>query len=86
MDFFVARFDPAKRRILAIVVNSVFLVFLVLVVIYGWEIARLRMRISFETWKFPTGVAYLAAPVSAVIMIVFGVNKLRALWKGGHHQ
>ena len=48
-----------------------------LFVAYGLSIAKVRMRISFETWKFPTGVAYLAAPVSGMIMIVFCIDKIR---------
>jgi TRAP-type C4-dicarboxylate transport system permease small subunit len=40
------------------------------------------MRISFETWKFPTGVAYFAAPVASGFMALFGINKLRHIWKG----
>jgi uncharacterized integral membrane protein len=49
----------------------------VLFVLYGLSIARVRMRISFETWKFPTGVAYLAAPLSGMFMILFCINKIR---------
>lgn len=82
MDFFVAKFDAPRKRKLEIFIHSVFLIFLVLVIIYGSEIVRIRMHISFETWKFPTGVAYLAAPVSSLFMIVFCLNKLRNLWKG----
>jgi len=86
MDLFLAKLDEAGKRKLEILINSVFLIFLVLVVIYGLEIVKIRMRISFETWKFPTGAAYLAAPISALFMIVFGLNKLRNLWKGGKNQ
>jgi TRAP-type C4-dicarboxylate transport system permease small subunit len=82
MDLFVAKFKAQRKRKLEIFINSVFLIFLVLVIIYGSEIVRIRMRISFETWKFPTGVSYLAAPVSSLLMIVFCLNKLRNLWKG----
>ena len=82
MDLFVAKFEAQRKKKLEIFINSVFLIFLVLVIIYGSEIVRIRMRISFETWKFPTGVAYLAAPVSSLFMIVFCLNKLHILWKG----
>jgi TRAP-type C4-dicarboxylate transport system permease small subunit len=85
MDFFIAKLQGQRKRRLEIVINCVFLVFLVLVIIYGAEIVRVRMHISFETWKFPTGVAYLAAPVSSFFMIIFCLNKLRNLLKGGSH-
>jgi len=82
MDFFVARISPKNRRNVDFVIHSVFFVFLVLLIVYGTEIARIRMRISFETWKFPTGVAYFAAPAAATFMTIFCINKLRHLWKG----
>ena len=81
MDFFVSKFSPRRRKTLELSINIVFLVFLVLFVLYGLSIARVRMRISFETWKFPTGVAYLAAPVSGAIMMLFCVNKIRRHWE-----
>jgi TRAP-type C4-dicarboxylate transport system permease small subunit len=82
MDFFVSKLPPEKQARLQLAINIVFLVFLVLFVIYGLNIAKVRMRISFETWKFPTGVAYLAAPVSGSIMILFCINKIRRFLKG----
>ena len=86
MDYFVARITPHKRRKIDILIHGVFLVFLVLMIIYGTEIARVRMRISFETWKFPTGVAYLAVPVASGFMCFFCINKLRHLWKGDRNH
>ena len=82
MDFFVARISLENRRKFDFVIHGVFLLFLVSMMIYGTEIARIRMRISFETWKFPTGIAYFAAPMSSSFMTLFCINKLRHLWKG----
>ncbi len=82
MDFFVGKLASQKQAKLQLAINLVFLVFLVLFVIYGLKIAKVRMRISFETWKFPTGVAYLAAPVSGLLMILFCINKIRRFLKG----
>ena len=82
MDFFVNKIDPVKRKRFELLKNSIFLIFLILLVIYGFNITKVRMRISFETWKFPTGFAYLAAPVSGLIMIVFCIEKLIYLMKG----
>lgn len=38
--------------------------------------------IPFETWNFPTGYAYLAAPVSALFMTFFSINKIIDLVNG----
>ena len=86
MDFFVSKLSPEKQARLQLAINIVFLVFLVLFVIYGLNIAKVRMRTSFETWKFPTGVAYLAAPVSGSIMILFCINKIRRFLKGQRNE
>jgi len=82
MDYFVARIAPQNKRKFDFVIHSLFLLFLGAMIVYGTEIARVRMRISFETWRFPTGVAYLAAPVASGFMALFGINKLRHIWKG----
>lgn len=82
MDFFVSKLAPEKRARLQLAINIIFLAFLVLFVIYGLNIAKVRMRISFETWKFPTGIAYLAAPISGSFMILFCINKIRRFVKG----
>ena len=82
MDFFVSKLAPQKRARLELAINFVFLAFLVVFLMYGLSIAKVRMRISFETWKFPTGVAYLAAPISGAFMILFCINKIRRFVKG----
>lgn len=82
MDYFVAKIAPQNKRKFDLVIHGIFLLFLIALIVYGTEIARVRMRISFETWKFPTGVAYFAAPVASGFMALFGINKLRHIWKG----
>ncbi len=86
MDYFVARLAPAKRRILDIVSNAVFLLFLLVLIVYGYQIVRVRMGIPFETWNFPTGYAYAAAPVTALLMVIICINKLVTLVKGEPHE
>ena len=86
MDYFVARITLKNRPRIDFIIHGVFLVFLLLIMVYGTEIARVRMRISYETWKFPTGVAYFAAPVASGFMSLFCINKLRHLWKGDQNH
>lgn len=82
MDFFVSKLKASSKRILNIVSNGVFMVFLIVLIVYGVLIVEVRMGIPFETWRLPTGYAYLAAPVSAILMTFFCTNKLLRLWKG----
>ncbi len=77
MDLFVNKMAVSKKAVLDFIINSVFLIFLVILVTYGLMVVRVRMNISFETWHFPTAYAYLAAPVSGIFMIFFCITKLR---------
>jgi TRAP-type transport system small permease protein len=82
MDFFANKLQPARKRVLDIVTNTVFLILLVVLVVYGFIVVEIRMGIPFETWQFSTGYAYLAVPVSAILMLFFCINKIVELIKG----
>ena len=82
MNFFVSKLESSRKRVLNIVSNVVLLVFLIVLIVYGFMVVEGRMGIPFETWRLPTGYAYLAAPVSAMLMTFFCVNKLLRLVKG----
>lgn len=77
MDFFVSKMEPDRKARLDFYINCAFLVFLVILIVYGLLVVKIRMKISFETWKFPTGYAFLALPVSGFIMSFYCVNKIR---------
>jgi len=80
MDFFIQKMRTETIRKMDIFFNLVFLVFITLFTVYGYFIFRIRMRIPYTTWNFPTGYAYLAAPVSGVLMLFFCLDKLRKLF------
>lgn len=82
MDFFSSKFSPERRRVLEIIKNLVLLMFLIVLVIYGFIVVEIRLGIPFETWNLSTAYAFLAAPVSAILMVFFCANKLRKLFKG----
>ena len=82
MDFFANKLAANRRRVLEIVTNLAFLVFLIVLVIYGFVVVELRLGIPFETWNLSTAYAYLAVPVSAILMSFFCVYKLIRLFKG----
>ena len=79
MDFFVNKMQIGTKRRLYIFINLVFLIFVVIVIIYGFMVFQVRMRIPYTSWNFPTGYAYLAAPVCGTLMLFFCLNKLREL-------
>jgi TRAP-type C4-dicarboxylate transport system permease small subunit len=83
MDFFSGKFSKKMARFIDTTQNIMFIVFVVILIIYGIQITRVRMTIPFETWDFPTGYAYMAVPVNAVVMGLFCVEKLIKTIGGG---
>lgn len=83
MDFFVGRMGAAARRRLALAINLVFLLFVLALVYYGFLVFKVRLRIPYTYWNVPTGYAYLAAPVSGILMLLFCLHKLAGLLAGG---
>lgn len=76
MDFLVSKMKPTSRRMLDLLIQICQIGFFVVMVIGGIPVAKVRMRVPFDTWDFPTGWAYLAVPVCAVIMIIFSINSI----------
>jgi TRAP-type C4-dicarboxylate transport system permease small subunit len=76
MPYFVAKMKPETKKYLSIVINLTFLVLAVVLLTYGSMVVKVRMRIPYTAWNFPTGYAYLAAPVCGFLMILFCLHKL----------
>lgn len=86
MDFFVTKMKTNSRIKLELVINIVLLAFFILLIIYGFKVTKVRVGIPFETWNLSTAYAYVAAPVSGIIMLTFCLNKLRYLVKGEWYE
>lgn len=80
MDFFINKMQPGRKRKLHIFINFVFLVFVLVLITYGFMVFQVRMRVPYTSWNFPTGYAYLAVPVCGILMLFFCLNKLRGLF------
>ena len=80
VDLFMKSLGPKGRSRLTLAIESAQLPFFALLLAFGIEVARVRMRISFETWQVPTGYAYLAVPVSAAILLAFALERLVTTW------
>jgi TRAP-type C4-dicarboxylate transport system permease small subunit len=79
MDFFIGKFPPAMLRFAQIVIQLGQIAFFGIMLIWGLRIFRVRLDVPFDTWDFPSGWAYLAVPVTALLMIVFSLNALWAI-------
>jgi TRAP-type C4-dicarboxylate transport system permease small subunit len=83
MDYFVSKMRPATSRKLGIAIQLSQIAFFAVMLAGGVRIASVRMRIPFDTWDFPTGWAYIAVPVCAVLMILFSVNNILQAFSRG---
>jgi TRAP-type C4-dicarboxylate transport system permease small subunit len=84
VDFFVSRLSTSNREHLRLVADLLTTVFLIILVLKGIEVTRVRMRIPFDTWDFPTGYAYAAIPICGGMMIFVTLARMakRLLWEG----
>lgn len=76
VDYFLQKMSARMRFWVQRITDILTLPFFTLIIIYGWRISMVRMRISFETWRFPTGYAYMALPVAAAVMLLINIERL----------
>lgn len=82
VDFFQRRMPRRLQKAVVLGIHLVSLPFFAMLLVYGLQVARVRMRIPFDTWQFPTGWAYMAVPVAAAILIVFTLERLAStIWE-----
>lgn len=76
MDFFSGKFSPPTAKAIMLLQHGMFLIFAVVMVVYGIQVTKVRMGIPFETWDLPTGYAYVAVPVNGLLMGLFCLDKI----------
>jgi len=67
---------PRVRHATMLIIYVSVLPFYYVLLTYGIEVARVRMRIPFDTWAVPTGYAYMAVPVAALLLLAFTLERL----------
>lgn len=69
VDYFLNRMKSKVRERMHFTIDLVTTIFLAILVLESIEVIKVRMRIPFDTWDFPTGYAYMAVPICGAIMI-----------------
>jgi|GEM_PF-368077 len=91
IDFVQVRLSLPLRRVIEAGIAGAMLAMAGVLLVVGWRIAAIRMDIPYTGWEVPTGYAYLAVPVAAMLI---GMMSLGNLWEricapgpcdGGHH-
>lgn len=70
------KFSKKIELSIDLITRLLFLVFYIIMVVTGIEIAQIRMEINYVTLDWPTGYAYWSMPVSGILMIFFVGVKL----------
>ena len=78
MDYFVNRMKANNRDLLDCVIHIAMAAFLLVLVVKGIDVTKIRMRIPFDAWEIPTGYAYLALPVNAFFMLLSDTEYIAA--------
>jgi TRAP-type C4-dicarboxylate transport system permease small subunit len=76
VDFFSTQMKSKTRERMRLMIDLVTAIFLAILALKGIEVTKVRMRIPFDTWDFPTGYAYMAVPICSVIMILVTVIRM----------
>ena len=79
VDFFVSKFDPQARKIMAVFVHLVVLFFAGAIFLYGGGrvvMDALAMEQTTPALGWKMGYVYLALPISGVFMILFTLENL----------
>lgn len=85
IDFLKSKVSDVGSHLLDLITRTLFLIFMLVVVITGVEIVQIRMGMTFVSLGWPIGYAFLALPVSGVIisiyLIYFIIVTLKAIFK-----
>ena len=76
VDALLQRLGGRARRAVSLCIHGLLVPFALMLLVYGRDVAVVRMRVRFDTWPWPTGWAYAAVPVAAVILLAFVVERL----------
>lgn len=85
VEAFITRLNKEKRRLIYLATLILITLFLLVVILKGFQMVSFNMRQSSPAMRIPMGFPYLAVPVGSLIMGIHLVNELISGWgrKGG---
>ncbi len=79
VDYFVGKFDPSARKLMAIIVHLIVLFFAGSIFVYGgWRVVSDTLAMGQTTSALPLkmGYIYLALPIAGVFMVIYTIENL----------
>jgi C4-dicarboxylate transporter DctQ subunit len=84
VDAFVGRLPKEKRHLVYIFTLIIVVLFVLMIMIKGFQLAFFNMKQSSPAIKIPMGFPYLAIPIGALIMLIHLIDKI--LLSFGHKK
>ncbi len=78
---FVAKLPKKRRRLIYLMTSGVVTIFLVVVVVKGFQMASFNMRQSSPAMRIPMGFPYLAIPVGSLLMVIHLLDEFAMGWR-----
>ena len=78
IDFIQVRLPARTRRATELAITVAMLGMACILLRAGWSIMQIRMDIPYTGWEVPTGYAYLAVPVGALLI---GLTSVANVWE-----
>ncbi len=76
MDYFIKKMDKSLFQKVNLIIDFSLIIFFLVLILRGYEITMIRMRIPFDMWDIPTGYAYASVPCCAIFMLIFTIEKI----------
>ncbi len=80
VEAFVAKLSKEKKRWIYLITLTFIILFLLVVIIKGFQMASFNMRQLSPAMRIPMGFPYLAVPVGSLLMVLHLVNELFLGW------
>ncbi len=83
VDYFVGKFDPSARKMMAVVVHLIVLFFAVSIFLCGgWRVVSDTLALGQTTSALPLkmGYIYLALPIAGIFMVLYTIENLIETW------
>ncbi|MCX8117989.1 MAG: TRAP transporter small permease [Desulfobacterota bacterium] len=86
VEALVVRLPRERRRLLSLATLAILLLFLILVILKGFQMASFNMRQVSPAMRIPMGLPYLAIPVGSLLMAIHLLNEFLMKWRQGEDR
>jgi len=81
VETFLTKLPKERRRLVYLLTLVIIFIFLLVVLVKGFQMASINMRQSSPAMRIPMGIPYLAIPIGSLIMVPHLLNELILGWK-----